>query len=189
LGRQDSISRAPRWTDLDQPLLSSKRKHHFKTHKWSWNEQKYGHGSRRGPKPRLIVLARANSKLLPYSSTSLHRFFVCILSFIASFHLNLMHSLPIDVCTCYHLNVPTNVNSLTGYFMLGLIWFVLQVYWVYDGMLKCNTNPPWHLAVADPQLTDRDFVKMNVRKNGPSWFPTYAHAADVNGIEYNVHYN
>jgi hypothetical protein len=45
-------------------LFSSKRRSHFKTHKWSCNEQKYGHGSRQGPKSRMTVLAKAISKLL-----------------------------------------------------------------------------------------------------------------------------
>jgi hypothetical protein len=35
----------------------------FKTPKWSWNEQKYGYGFQRGPKPRMTVLAKASSKL------------------------------------------------------------------------------------------------------------------------------
>jgi hypothetical protein len=30
----------------------------------SWNEEKYGHGSQPGPKPRMTVLTTANSKLL-----------------------------------------------------------------------------------------------------------------------------
>jgi hypothetical protein len=41
-----------------QPILSSKRRPYSRTHKWSWKEQKYGHGSRRSAKPRIIVLAR-----------------------------------------------------------------------------------------------------------------------------------
>jgi hypothetical protein len=51
-------------TVVVRPLLSSKRRTHFETSKWSWKEQKYGRGSRRGPKPRMIVLAKAISKLL-----------------------------------------------------------------------------------------------------------------------------
>jgi hypothetical protein len=37
-------------------VLTSKRRPHFKTHKWFLNEGKYGHGSRRGPKPRMTAL-------------------------------------------------------------------------------------------------------------------------------------
>jgi hypothetical protein len=45
----------------DRPLLTSKRRSHSKTHKWSWKEQRFCHESRRGPKPRMTVLARTNS--------------------------------------------------------------------------------------------------------------------------------
>jgi hypothetical protein len=45
-------------------LLSSKRRPCFQTHKWSWKEQEFGHGSRRGPKPNTTVLARTSSNLL-----------------------------------------------------------------------------------------------------------------------------
>jgi hypothetical protein len=51
-------------TQKDKPLLSSKRRPHFKTRKRSWNEQKFGHGSRGGPKPRTTVLARTSSNIL-----------------------------------------------------------------------------------------------------------------------------
>jgi hypothetical protein len=51
-------------TQEDQPLLSSKRRPHFQTHRWSWNEQQFGHESRRDPKPRITGLARAGSNLL-----------------------------------------------------------------------------------------------------------------------------
>jgi hypothetical protein len=51
-------------TQKDEPLLSSKRRHHFETHKRSWKEQNFGHGSRRGPKPRTVVLAKASSNLM-----------------------------------------------------------------------------------------------------------------------------
>lgn len=45
-------------------LLSLQRRPRFKTHTWSWNEQIYGTGVRRGPKPRLTLLAKVSSKLL-----------------------------------------------------------------------------------------------------------------------------
>jgi hypothetical protein len=32
-------------TQKDKPLLSSKRRPHFQTHKLSWNEHELGHGS------------------------------------------------------------------------------------------------------------------------------------------------
>jgi hypothetical protein len=51
-------------TQKDQPLLSSKRRPHFQTHKRSWNEHKLGHKSRQGSKPRETVLARTRNKLL-----------------------------------------------------------------------------------------------------------------------------
>jgi hypothetical protein len=51
------------WQVVVRPLLSSNRRPHFGTHK-VWKEQKYGHGSQWGPKPRLTVLARASSSLL-----------------------------------------------------------------------------------------------------------------------------
>jgi hypothetical protein len=54
----------------EQPLLSTKRPH-FKTHKWPWKEQKYGHGSQWGLKTRITVLAKANGKLLLSLSLSL----------------------------------------------------------------------------------------------------------------------
>jgi hypothetical protein len=47
-------------TQKDQPLISLKRRPHFQTHTWSWNDHKFTHGSRRGPKPRTTVLARAS---------------------------------------------------------------------------------------------------------------------------------
>jgi hypothetical protein len=34
------------FTQKDRPFLSSKRRPHFQTYKWPWNEQKFGHGSR-----------------------------------------------------------------------------------------------------------------------------------------------
>jgi hypothetical protein len=46
-------------TQKDKPLLSSKRRPHFQTHKRSWNERKLGHASRRVSKPTTTVLARA----------------------------------------------------------------------------------------------------------------------------------
>jgi hypothetical protein len=51
-----------------QPLLSTKRRPHVKTTKLSGNRQKYGAGSRRGPNPRMSVLAKASRKLLVYST-------------------------------------------------------------------------------------------------------------------------
>jgi hypothetical protein len=51
-------------TQKDKPLLSSKRRPHLQTQKWSWKEQKLSYDSRRGPKPTTTVLARANSNLL-----------------------------------------------------------------------------------------------------------------------------
>jgi hypothetical protein len=45
-------------TQKDQPLLLSKRRPHFHTYKWSWNDKKFVHESRRGPKPRITELAR-----------------------------------------------------------------------------------------------------------------------------------
>jgi hypothetical protein len=51
-------------TQKDQPLFSLYRKPHFETHERLWNEQKFGHGFRRGLKPSTTVLARASSNLL-----------------------------------------------------------------------------------------------------------------------------
>jgi hypothetical protein len=48
----------------DQPLLSSKRRPHYRTYKRSSNEQKLVHKSRRGPKSITTLLARASSNLL-----------------------------------------------------------------------------------------------------------------------------
>jgi hypothetical protein len=48
----------------DPQSLSWKRGHGMKTHEGSWREQKYDSGSRRGPKPRMTVLAKASSKFL-----------------------------------------------------------------------------------------------------------------------------
>jgi hypothetical protein len=50
--------------DSNRRLVSSKRRPHFKTHKWPCNEQKYDHGSVRGPKPRLAMPTKASRKLL-----------------------------------------------------------------------------------------------------------------------------
>jgi hypothetical protein len=55
------------------PLLSSKRRPYFQTRKWSWKEQKFDHGSIRGPKPKMIVLARASTiywGVMPCCATS-----------------------------------------------------------------------------------------------------------------------
>jgi hypothetical protein len=57
-------------TQKDKPLLSLERRPHLQTHKRSWNERKLVHGSRRSPKPRTTVLARASSNLLLYSVVS-----------------------------------------------------------------------------------------------------------------------
>jgi hypothetical protein len=38
-------------TQKKQPSLTKKKRPHFQTHKCSWNEEKFGHESRRGPKP------------------------------------------------------------------------------------------------------------------------------------------
>jgi hypothetical protein len=46
----------------DKSLLSPKKKPHFKTRKSYWDEQKYGHGSRRGAKSRMSVLVKTSSK-------------------------------------------------------------------------------------------------------------------------------
>jgi hypothetical protein len=51
------------WLQRDQSLLSSKRGPHFKMHKCLGKNKKYCHGSRRGPKPILTVLAKASIKL------------------------------------------------------------------------------------------------------------------------------
>jgi hypothetical protein len=51
-------------TQKEKPLLSSKRRPRLQTYKRSWNEQKYGHWSRRDPKPRTTVLTRTASNLL-----------------------------------------------------------------------------------------------------------------------------
>jgi hypothetical protein len=48
----------------DQSPLSSKRRSHLKTCKWSWNEQKFGHGSQGGSKPRTTLLAKASRNIL-----------------------------------------------------------------------------------------------------------------------------
>jgi hypothetical protein len=58
-----------------QTLLSSRKRPHFQTYvdKWSWNEQKYGHESRRGQKPTITALAKASSKLLLCSDNELQR--------------------------------------------------------------------------------------------------------------------
>jgi hypothetical protein len=53
-------------TQKDKPLLSSKRRPHFQTHKGPWNEHKLGHVSRWGPKRKTTVLARASSNLLDW---------------------------------------------------------------------------------------------------------------------------
>jgi hypothetical protein len=45
-------------------LLLLKRKPHFKTHKWSWTEQRYGYVSQQGPVPRMTVLTKPSSKFL-----------------------------------------------------------------------------------------------------------------------------
>jgi hypothetical protein len=41
-------------TQKYQPLLSPKRRPQFQTHKGSWNEHKFGHGYRKGPKPKRL---------------------------------------------------------------------------------------------------------------------------------------
>jgi hypothetical protein len=61
------------WIIVDQALLSSKRRPHFKIYKWFWN---YDHGSRRGPKPIMTVLAKTSSKLLLFSVLKMYRCFV-----------------------------------------------------------------------------------------------------------------
>jgi hypothetical protein len=45
-------------------LLSSKTRPRFRTHNWSWNEQKYDHVFRRGPQPRMAMLSKASTELL-----------------------------------------------------------------------------------------------------------------------------
>jgi hypothetical protein len=54
-------SKESRWLVLH--VLSSKRRSHSQTHKWSWNEQKFGHGSRWGPKPRTTMPAKTSRNL------------------------------------------------------------------------------------------------------------------------------
>jgi hypothetical protein len=51
-------------------LLSSKRRPHFQTHKLSWNKQKFGHESQSNLKPKITVIAVADSKLLLCSGQS-----------------------------------------------------------------------------------------------------------------------
>jgi hypothetical protein len=51
-------------TQKDRPLLSWMRRPHVETHQRSWNEHKFFHGLRRGPKPRTTVLARVSRNLL-----------------------------------------------------------------------------------------------------------------------------
>lgn len=58
-------------TQKDKSFLSSKRKPHFKTQKWSWNEQKLNQGSRRGSKPRTTALATTSSNLLEWTGLGL----------------------------------------------------------------------------------------------------------------------
>jgi hypothetical protein len=55
------------------PLLSSKRRPHFNTYKWSSNEHILGHGSQRGPKPRTTMLARASRNILDLGGQHLSR--------------------------------------------------------------------------------------------------------------------
>jgi hypothetical protein len=43
---------------------SSKTKPHLQTYKWSWKEQKFGHGSGQDPKSRTTVLTWTDSNLL-----------------------------------------------------------------------------------------------------------------------------
>jgi hypothetical protein len=50
-------------TQKDQPLLLSKRRPHFQTHKRSWNEQKCGPESRRGPETKKKYSDEASSNL------------------------------------------------------------------------------------------------------------------------------
>jgi hypothetical protein len=52
----------------DRPLLSSKRRSHCRTHKRFWNKQKLRLGFRRGSKPKTILLARANIKVLNWTA-------------------------------------------------------------------------------------------------------------------------
>jgi hypothetical protein len=54
-------------TQKEKPLLSSKSRPHFQTHKWSWNEHKLGDGSQWGPKPGTSVLPRVSSNLLGWT--------------------------------------------------------------------------------------------------------------------------
>jgi hypothetical protein len=48
----------------DQALFSSERRPYLQEHKSSWNEQMFGYGSWRDPKPTVIVLEEISSKLL-----------------------------------------------------------------------------------------------------------------------------
>jgi hypothetical protein len=52
----------------DQPLLSSKRRPHFQTPKCSWNEQKFGHESQRGPETKNSCADEGQQKFtaMPY---------------------------------------------------------------------------------------------------------------------------
>jgi hypothetical protein len=60
-------------TQIDQPLLSSKKRSHFQTHKRSCKEHLLDHGSGRGPKPRMTALARTSSNLLDWSGLNCGR--------------------------------------------------------------------------------------------------------------------
>lgn len=54
----------------DKLFLSPKKRLHFKTHERSFRHQKYGHGSRHGPKPKKTVLSKDRSLASSYQSLS-----------------------------------------------------------------------------------------------------------------------
>jgi hypothetical protein len=43
------------WVGSSRTPLVVEEEAHFKSYKWSWNEQKYGHEFRQGPKPRITA--------------------------------------------------------------------------------------------------------------------------------------
>jgi hypothetical protein len=51
-------------TQRDQTSQSSKTRRHCRRQKWHWNEEEYGHGPWRNPKPRMTVLTRPSSNLM-----------------------------------------------------------------------------------------------------------------------------
>jgi hypothetical protein len=86
-----------------------------------WNEQKFGHGSRRGPKPRMTVLAKANGKLLLFSNMD-------------------HHSPPLPVLYSVLLSWSLSNSSVACVFVTGNWGKIDSVLWCYYNNSTCGSR-------------------------------------------------